>query len=173
MSFGSKDPFEDLDPQWKTSVESMPEAEIRKKVSEIALNRRVFVENKKADVQLKELSAEKAKLCAPYKKLIDDADAKVQVAKMFLAPGNEFERQVSEAAFVREMAMSEMKNDQVIEEKTEEIKEASSSYTESIKGADLMIRYALSIIKARGKKAAEEVQKTIFAMELVKSLEVK
>lgn len=150
--FSKKDPFEDLDPQWKSAIDQMPEFEIRKRVAEIAQERRTFVEAKKADEHLKELLAEKAKLAKPYKDRIDEADAKVQVAKTFNLTGSEFEKQVSEAAFDREQATKQMKEDETLKSKTDEIKEAGAVYKEQIKGANLRIRYALMILENRGKQ---------------------
>ena len=149
----SKDPYESIDKDWKAAVEAMPEEDIRKRVSEIALQRRVFVENKKADLHLKELLEQKSKLTKPYKDRIDDADAKVQVAKTFTLLPVDFARQVSEAAFDREQALRQMKEDQSIKDKSGEIKGAAEGYTSQIKGASLMIRYALQILEFRGKKA--------------------
>lgn len=146
-----KNPFDALDPVWKQAVDGMPEDEIRKRVSEIALNRRTFVEAKKADAHIKELLDQKNKLTAPYKKTIDDADAKVQVAKTFTMLPAQFQLQVSEAAFEREQAMKQMKEDPAVKNKSGEIKAAAEGYTSQIKGANLMIRYALMILSLRGK----------------------
>ena len=151
MAFAKKDPYEDLDLEWRQAVDNMAESDIRKRVSEIALERRVFVENKKTDQHIKELLAEKAKLVKPYKDRIDAADAKVQVAKTFTLLPEEFQKQVSEAAFDREQANRSMKEDPAVKSKSSEIKGASEGYTSQIKGANLRIRYALMVLGLRGK----------------------
>lgn len=47
-----KDPFEDLDDDFKSTAENMDETALRGKVSEIALNQEALMEAKGADVDL-------------------------------------------------------------------------------------------------------------------------
>ena len=58
--FAKKSPFSDLDQEFKDTIASMAEEEIRKRIAEVALNEHENRENKKKDMDLKEkLSAAK------------------------------------------------------------------------------------------------------------------
>jgi len=76
-----------------------------------------------------------------------DADWKSNVENM---RSDEIKVRVAEIALELDRLMEAKKEDQDLKEKTEAAKEAGRVYREGKKGAELRIRYAQTILEARG-----------------------
>jgi hypothetical protein len=79
-----KEPFEDLDKDFKALIESATEEDIRKKISEVALNEFQNQENKKADGQLAEAGAAYKEAGAQYKEATKHNKLRIGYARFML-----------------------------------------------------------------------------------------
>lgn len=79
-SFGKKDPFEDLDEDFKTTIEALNEEEVRKRIAQVALDQESLMVAKKADLDL-----EKAKEVAKEAGAIYRDGTKVNKLKISFA----------------------------------------------------------------------------------------
>ena len=81
---GPKDPFEKLDKEYKTGIESASDEDIRKKISEAAIYRAERVETMKKDPALKELREKLNFEASDYKDEIKGADLRIKYAMSIL-----------------------------------------------------------------------------------------
>lgn len=82
----------------------------------------------------------------PFEKL--DKDFKTNVENM---SDEDIRKKISESAIYRAERVETMKADPVLKELREKLNFEAADYRDEIKGADLRIKYAMSILEARGK----------------------
>lgn len=81
---GEKDPYAELDSEWKDGIASMSDEDIKQRVADIALNYEELMKAKKNDEDLKQKVAEATEAGRVYKEGAKGSRLRIQYARMIL-----------------------------------------------------------------------------------------
>lgn len=152
--FGKKKgKFDDLDTDFKTTVDNMSDSEIRLRIAEVVLAQRQIMEAKKKDTDLAEKQALVKKLSEKYRKSSELNDFRIEFAKDLAGEASDsvVKESIAVSALDEVANQKEKALDQELKEAKGQLKYAGEGYAEATKMNRLRVAYAHYTLENRGK----------------------
>lgn len=150
---GKKGKWDDLDTDFKTTVDSMRVEEIRLRIAEIILAQRELMNAKKLDKDLQEKQAIVKKLSEKYRKNSELNGFRIEYAKDLAgeASDSKIKDSITESALDEVSNQKEKSLDQELKDAKGQLKYAGATYSESTKLNRLRVAYAHYVLENMGK----------------------
>lgn len=151
--FKKKGKFDDLDTDYKTTIENMREEEIKQRIAEIILAQRELMAKKKEDKDLQEKQALVKKLNEKYRKASELNGFRIEFAKDLNAGVEEekVKESIATSALDEVHNLKEKAKDDELTAAKAQLKYANEGYNEATKMNKLRVAYAHYILEAMGK----------------------
>jgi hypothetical protein len=150
--FKKKGKFDDLDTDFKSTIENMSDAEIRVRIAEVVLNQRELMAAKKLDKDLQEKQALVKQLSEKYRKVSSLNDFRIEYAKDLNGSDDTKVKEAIATSALDEVSNLKEKDDDVdLTQAKLNLKDANESYSSATKMNKLRVGYAHFILEARGK----------------------
>lgn len=151
--FKKKGKFDDLDTDFKTTIENMRDEEIRARIAEVVLAQRELMAAKKLDKDLLEKQAAVKQLSEKYRKASSLNDFRIEYAKDLngAADDAKLKDAIATSALDEVANLKEKDLDVDLTQAKSLLKAANETYSDGTKMNRLRVGYAHFILEARGK----------------------
>lgn len=148
-----KGKFDDLDTDFKTTIDNMREEEIKLRIAEIILAQRELMSKKKEDKDLQEKQALVKKLSEKYRKASELNGFRIEFAKDLNgdAPETKVKESIAASALDEVVNLKEKAKDDELTAAKGQLKYANEGYTEATKMNRLRVAYAHYVLENMGK----------------------